>query len=110
MRRKRFGDDTTEAKIGRDVQDIMRGRPVQKNTDPERDPGYEAFIPEESAPSGKKTKAEIMAEKKAEKKRRKELMITECKLIKKNRENKNWFFEKIKIDKTFAESTEKKEN
>lgn len=37
-------------------------------------------------------------------------MITECKLIKKNRENKNWFFEKIKIDKTFAESTEKKEN
>ena len=72
MRRKRFGDDTTEAGIGRDVQDIMRGRPVQKNTEPDRDPGYEAFMPEEAAPSGKRTKAEIMAEKKAEKKRRKE--------------------------------------
>lgn len=36
-------------------------------------------------------------------------MITECKLIKKRIE-KNWFFEKIKIDKTFSESTEKKEN
>ena len=63
MRRKRFGDDTTEAGIGRDVQDIMRGRPVQKNTEPDRDPGYEAFMPEEAAPSGKRTKAEIMAEK-----------------------------------------------
>ena len=45
----------------------MRGRPVQKNTDPERDPGYEAFMPEEAAPSGKRTKAEIMAEKKTKK-------------------------------------------
>lgn len=33
LRRRRYGEDDTEAEIGRDVRDIMRGRPVRSNGD-----------------------------------------------------------------------------
>ena len=68
LRKRIYDDDTTEARIGRDVKNIMRGKPVEKNSDRDLFTQTDDYTREMPPSSGKQSKAD----KKAEKRLRKE--------------------------------------